>query len=889
MKPKYSLRACSLALALALLLCAAPPCARADDGNPYAVAGVQDVIVKPSSNDGHIRFGVTSDIRELALRGDDGKEVTQSSVLSVADALSKVCQEAFASQSGVIAGSVGLDYISYVSVSAVQGTIYDGYNTEGDTGSGVAGTQKYYYSDAASNYRISNIRFVPKTTFSGRAEITYYGYYHYSTPDETIASKTVVKTGSYAGKIYIVVSKQEPGIAYSTDGEPAKFSGDDFASYAQAVTGRTFKYISFRLPSVTEGTLYYNYIDSSVYDYAVAPAQRFYRADTPSVSKVSFLPAKDYSGDVHIEFTGVDSADQPIVGILVVHVTSYGPSHTQPSAEGPFVYKVSAGRPVSLDAQAFDEQVQYTYGTGESFSYLSFASLPPSDSGTLYYDLYTRTDHVVKTGTSYSSPGSVRFASKAGYSGIVSVPIVITTRSGKSFDSMLRFVITDEGDYPLRYKVEPERRVSLIGSDFADACYDATGYELSYIIFDSLPSSDAGTLYYNEDSPVTTSRNTRRFYRATISDVSFLANASFVGEVSFRFTGYPTNYSTYNGRSFTGTVTIVSKAVVEQKPSIGGTGGTLEYSTWGPAVALSFSDLYRSASQSLAGAPETLSLTRPQYGEGDFYLDFYSLSNCLPFDATKSYPLTDAYRISYLPKAGFSGVATVDYTISDARGNSYTGNLRFVVTPPYRSSYFSDMDDTQWAVQSVDFFRQYGAANGTSGSTFSPSAPMRRGDFVLLLQRLFVFPGASTGSYADVTGDKYYAGAIASAKALGVLTDADARTVPNPAYEAALAANPKAKPRVSATIQGFDPEGAITREDAALYLYRALRQADRITPGSAAELSRFPDAGDVSSAAREAMGTLVRDGVFQGYVNNLLPKRTLSRAETMTILYRAFT
>ncbi len=864
MKPKFHHRALSLALALLLFLPAAPSRARAADGDPNAVAGVQDIIVEPASKDGHIRFGEKADIGSMKFRGEDGKSVDQS-VSSIKDALVKVCTNAFSGKTDV--RDVELDYISYVAVSAIQGTIYDGYNTEGDTGAGVAGVQKYY-NDAASNYRIQNIRFVPKTTFSGQAEITYYGYYHYTTTDTSSSGNTydVRRSGSYSGKLYIVVSKQEPGIAYSTDGEPAKFAADDFAAYAAAVTGRTFKYVSFRLPSDTQGKLYYNYIDASIYDYAVAPAQRFYRADTPTINKVAFVPVKDYSGDVLIEFTGADSADQPIIGTLVIHVTSYGPEHKQASAEGPFVYKVKAGQQVNLGEQKFREQVEYNLGTAESFSYLSFASLPPSESGTLYYDLYTRADHVVKTGTSYSSPDELRFAAKAGYNGIISVPIVVTAKSGKHFDSMVRFVITDEGDSPLRYKVEPERRVYLVGADFSDLCYETTGYELSYIVLDSLPTSDAGSLYYDENSPITTTRSTRRFYRSSLDEISFLANASFIGQVSFDFTGYATSYSSYNGRSFRGTVTIVSTATVTQKPTIGGTSTTLEYSTWGPAVALSYTDLLRAASTSLSGTPETISLGRPENGTGDFYLDFYSLSNCSLFDATSTIPLTDVYRVSYLPKAGFSGVALATYTISDSKGNSYTGNLRFSVTLPTRSQYFNDMDDTRWAIQSVDFFRQYGAANGTSGSSFSPSHSMRRGDFVLLLSRLFNFSGSGGSSYADVTADKYYAAAIANAKSLGVLTDADARSG-----------------------RRFDPEGAITREDAALYLYRALRKAGKINPGSAADYAHFPDASSVSPAASEAMGALVREGVFQGYVNNLLPQRTLSRAETMAILYRAFT
>ena len=868
MKTKPYLRALSLALALLLLLSAAPPRARAaEDGNPYASATVADIIVRPASADGHIRFGVAADIGEMVV-GKEG-DASEGTVLSIADAMNKACQAAFGGNEGV--KDLKFEYISGLTVTATQGTLYDGYNNEGDTGSGVAAITKYYYGDAVSNYRISNIRFVPKTTFTGQASIDYYGYYSYKETETTEAGveREVTRQGSYAGKIYVTVSKQEPGIGYSTDGEPAQFAAEDFSSFCTAVTGRTFKYVSFRLPSVAQGALYYNYISPPIYDYAVTPAQRFYRTSMPSVDHVFFVPAENFSGEVRIEFTGVDSANMPFSGELVVHVTSNGPNHTQPSAEGPFVYRVLAGRHVNLNTKSFEEQVQLQLGSGETFRFFSLASLPNAVCGTLYYDPAAGSSHNVKVGVDYYSPSDIRFAASVGYSGIVSVPIIVTATSGKTFDGMLRFVITDEGDEPLRYKVEPERRVNLIAADFSDACYRETGYELNYVVFDSLPPSSTGSLYYHNNDPVTT-RTYDRYYRSMLNDVSFLANAGFTGEVSFSFSGYATNYTNNNRRWFSGTVTIVSTSVVKETPTIGGTGGgSLVYYTWGPAVALNYPDLYNAAAASLSGTPTTLSLSRPADGTGQLCLDFNSLSSYTPFDAGRDHPLTDAARVSYLPRAGFSGTAQITYTVKDASGNSFSGSIRFLVTPPLSSSYFTDMYNTAWAVQAVDFFRQYGATNGTSFNNFGPNDAMRRGDFLLLLQRLFSFPAAGTGSYADVPPDSYYAGAIAGAKALGVVTDADARRV--------------------GRVSGFDPEGAITREDAALYLYRALRRAGKIQPGSAADLSRFPDAGSVSPTAREAMGALVRDGVFQGYVNNLLPKRTLSRAETMAILYRALT
>ena len=102
---------------------------------------------------------------------------------------------------------------------------------------------------------------------------------------------------------------------------------------------------------------------------------------------------------------------------------------------------------------------------------------------------------------------------------------------------------------------------------------------------------------------------------------------------------------------------------------------------------------------------------------------------------------------------------------------------------------------------------------------------------------------AGTASFADVPADKYYAAAVAGARSLGIVSG-------------------------SAT-DNFYPEDGITRQDAALYLYRALRRAAGISPGAASDLASFRDASDVSSYAVEAMGALVRLGVFDGAGENL--------------------
>lgn len=878
----------SLALAFLMLLSLVPSAAFAVDGDDsgsgtgseeddltsmyVTISTVEDIFISPSSNDGHIRFGEADDVESLAFRGSDGVKKTAPKS-SVADAIAEACNRALAEQlSGDALKGAGLEYISYVDVKGNQGTLYDGYNTEADTGSGVMGVQKYYYGEASSsNYRISSIRFVPKTSFNGDALISYYGYFSYMSTDDD--GKAITRIGSYSGRIYINVGKQEPGIAYSTDGESARFSSDDFSSYSLAVTGRTFKYISFRLPSAAVGTLYYNYIDESIYDYAVAPAQRFYRTTTPTVDRVFFVPAKDYSGDVYIEFNGMDSADTEISGQVLIKVTNYGPEHTQPRAEGPFVYRIEAGRPVRLDAADFSKAVKEKYGQTEEFYYFSLASLPPAESGRLYNDGATGNDHNARTGSNYSNPSDFHFTAAVGYSGVVSVPIVVTAKSGASFDSMLRFVIGGGDARPLRYSVEPERDVKLIADEFSDACYASTGYDVRTVRFDTLPPTAAGSLYY-DNNPVTTSRY-YEYTKAQLDDVRFLANASFTGETSFTFTAYSYGYTNSQVRTYHGTVTIVSTATVKEPTPIGGSINANTYVTSGIAVSLDIAALGAGAAASLSGTPATISLSRPSDTAGQLCLDFASPSNFGEFSSRQAYPISEVQnRVSFLPKAGFSGTERITYTVRDAKGNSFQGNISFNVTPPTQSVYFNDMSRYPWAIPAVDFFRYYGTTYGTTQSGFGPTAQMKRGDFVLLLSRAFSFPTAwDVTNFDDVASEKYYAAAIANAKALGIVTGSVIRSEEEGSGEQLV----------------FRPDDGITREEAALYLYRALALTQEMAPGGAAYVQRFPDGVNVSPAAAEAMGALVRLGVFQGDSGRLRPGRILSRAETITILYRALT
>ena len=186
----------SLALALCLALsCSAVPGARAasDDPPSLASASAEDIYATPpnTNRDGLLRF---SDEATVSF-GTSGS----SSKMTVADALNQACRSLSRSVRGT---ACSLDYISYVAISPNQGTLYNGYIAEGDPGAGVAGVLNYYYNNPEMSYKIEDLQFVPKISFSGNAVVTYYGYYNYY--DSVMDANRV---GSYAGRLYITVGK----------------------------------------------------------------------------------------------------------------------------------------------------------------------------------------------------------------------------------------------------------------------------------------------------------------------------------------------------------------------------------------------------------------------------------------------------------------------------------------------------------------------------------------------------------------------------------------------------------------------------------------------------------------------------------------------------------
>lgn len=168
--------------------------------------------------------------------------------------------------------------------------------------------------------------------------------------------------------------------------------------------------------------------------------------------------------------------------------------------------------------------------------------------------------------------------------------------------------------------------------------------------------------------------------------------------------------------------------------------------------------------------------------------------------------------------------------------------------------------DTQnhWANDAIDFVASRELFQGTGPDTFSADAPMNRAMLVTVLHRLEDQPAGSGGTFADVEPGAYYADAVSWATGLSI---------------------------VGGNGTGFNPNGQVTREELATFLYRYAK-AIGANVGASGSLSDFSDHGKVSDWASEAMQWTVGAGIIVGSNGRLNPSSPATRAEVATILMR---
>ena len=180
------------------------------------------------------------------------------------------------------------------------------------------------------------------------------------------------------------------------------------------------------------------------------------------------------------------------------------------------------------------------------------------------------------------------------------------------------------------------------------------------------------------------------------------------------------------------------------------------------------------------------------------------------------------------------------YTFTQPRGR-VTIEVTFVRETG--ETTFSDVPETYWAYDEIEWAYDNGYVNGTSASTFAPGASISRQQVWMILARL------SGGSPAD----------MAAAREWAMANDIS---------------------------DGTNPGNAVTRQQLVALLYR-YAQMMGYDNGAREALTSFPDAGTVSGYAQEPMQWSVANGIVAGTsAGTLNPAGTATRAQFAVILYR---
>ena len=174
---------------------------------------------------------------------------------------------------------------------------------------------------------------------------------------------------------------------------------------------------------------------------------------------------------------------------------------------------------------------------------------------------------------------------------------------------------------------------------------------------------------------------------------------------------------------------------------------------------------------------------------------------------------------------------------------------------------FTDVNETDWFHDAVQYVYDNGLMDGVGGNRFAPNSETTRAQLVTILYRLEDEPEVSgTSGFTDVEADTWYTDAVAWAAANGIVNG------------------------VSET--EFAPGKDITREQLATILFR-YAEAKGYDVSARADLSAYPDADQILSYATESVAWAVAEGLIQGFEDNTLrPAGNATRAQIATILMR---
>lgn len=233
------------------------------------------------------------------------------------------------------------------------------------------------------------------------------------------------------------------------------------------------------------------------------------------------------------------------------------------------------------------------------------------------------------------------------------------------------------------------------------------------------------------------------------------------------------------------------------------------------------------------------------------YVDGLTLDNVTITGSTDADSIKNTKNLTFT-NCDFTGSAIQRSTFRDLENTTLT-NCLF-------DTAFTDVAPSAWYADAIDYVSTNNIMVGTDVDIFSPDVVMTRAMVVQTLYNRAGHPSVSGNpAFTDVSKGDWCYDAVQWAQANGV---------------AAGVGNGK-----------FNPNGRVSREQFAQFLYNNAK-----TPSVTGSLSKFPDAGSVSSWATDAMLWATQNGIVSGAKTgntvSLKPLAYATRAEAASMLMK---
>ncbi len=338
--------------------------------------------------------------------------------------------------SDVASGS--FDYVRFTLPGTNYGTLYYNYKSDLEKGTKVKASDSYYRTGTGK--QLVDVVFLPNPTYTGSFVLKYNAF------DED--------DNDFSGEININVKESrydlETLVLATRSGQVLKMPAEEIEEIiADASKGAEYEYLYFSdLPMSRSGELLYKY-SSGNKGTAVEESDEdiYYRTGQEKLfSDVSFVPAKDYSGEAEIEYRAFVSKTEYYDGKIIVRISAFD------SQLEPIEYECAGNSHIDFVGSNFTTVMKNL--SGEAVDYVVF-ELPDSSKGALYYDYENESKYgyKVKEGDSFDRTGSgdlisdVSFVPKRGYTGEFELPYTAVDYDGTEYDGIIKITVNKAADF----------------------------------------------------------------------------------------------------------------------------------------------------------------------------------------------------------------------------------------------------------------------------------------------------------------------------------------------------------------------------------------------------------------------------------------------------------